>query len=377
MTYNDLPLFEAYIDSTDETGMFVVSLVDAPAVEKNFVAFKDNKKVFSYSIANEEQQKVFGLVMEANKPIYRVDESGFEYYITYNRKTIEMMAEKYFKLGFQNNVDTMHNFDLEDGIILTQMFIKDSEKGVNPIGFEDVNDGSLFAEYHIENADIWNAIKEGTFKGFSLAGQFYIKEAQEVKEAYNKKDNNKLQMKINKVKAMLRKLLAQFGEVATDKGTILWDGEEDLKEGDSVYSLDESGNQIALEDGEYITEDKKVITIQEGKVLSIVDTAAEVDGEEKPIEGAEEGNEGSEGAEETGTTETVETAIAELRKEVDELYKLVDSILEKIGESRKEADERFSKLEKQSASKSATEAFEDLKEDKTESTRMKKRGYKF
>lgn len=373
MTYNDLPLFEAYIDSTDETGMFVVSLVDAPAVEKNFVAFKDNKKVFSYSIANEEQQKVFGLVMEANKPIYRVDESGFEYYITYNRKTIEMMAEKYFKLGFQNNVDTMHNFDLEDGIILTQMFIKDSEKGVNPIGFEDVNDGSLFAEYHIENADIWNAIKEGTFKGFSLAGQFYIKEAQEVKEAYNKKDNNKLQMKINKVKAMLRKLLAQFGEIATSKGTILWDGEEDLKEGDSVYSLDESGNQIALEDGEYITEDKKVITIQEGKVLSIVDTEAEVE-EEKPIEGAEEGAEGSEGAEETGTTET---AIAELRKEVDELYKLVDSILEKIGESRKEADERFSKLEKQSASKSATEAFEDLKEDKTESTRMKKRGYKF
>lgn len=367
MTYNDLPLFEAYIDSTDETGMFVVSLVDAPAVEKNFVAFKDNKKVFSYSIANEEQQKVFGLVMEANKPIYRVDESGFEYYITYNRKTIEMMAEKYFKLGFQNNVDTMHNFDLEDGIILTQMFIKDSEKGVNPIGFEDVNDGSLFAEYHIENADIWNAIKEGTFKGFSLAGQFYIKEAQEVKEAYNKKDNNKLQMKINKVKAMLRKLLAQFGEVATDRGTILWDGEEDLKEGDSVYSLDESGNQVPLENGEYITEDKKVITIQEGKVLSIVDTAAEVDGEEKPIEGAEE----------TGTTETVETAIAELRKEVDELYKLVDSILDKIGESRKEADERFSKLEKQSASKSATEAFEDLKEDKTESTRMKKRGYKF
>ena len=372
MTYNDLPLFEAYIDSTDETGMFVVSLVDAPAVEKNFVAFKENKKVFSYSIANEEQQKVFGLVMEANKPIYRVDESGFEYYITYNRKTIEMMTEKYFKLGFQNNVDTMHNFDLEDGIILTQMFIKDSEKGVNPIGFEDVNDGSLFAEYHIENADIWNEIKEGTFKGFSLAGQFYIKEAQEVKEAYNKKqdnnkDNNTLLMRINKVKAMLRKLLAQFGEVATDKGTILWDGEEDLKEGDSVYSLDEEGNQVPLEDGEYITEDKKVITIKEGKVLSIVDTAAEVDGKEKPIEGAEE----------TGTTETVETAIAELRKEVDELYKLVDSILDKIGESRRQADERFSKLEKQSASKSAKEAFEELKEDKTESTRMKKRGYKF
>ena len=86
------------------------------------------------------------------------------------------MTEKYFKYGYHNNVDTNHNFKLENGITLTQMFIKDTEKGVNPSGFDDVKDGSLFAEFHVENEQIWKDIKEGKYKGFSLAGTFNVEE---------------------------------------------------------------------------------------------------------------------------------------------------------------------------------------------------------
>lgn len=372
-----LPIYEACIDTKDsETGMFVISLVDSPANERDFVAFEEVKQIQTYSIANEEEQKVFGLVMECDKPIYRRNQQGFEYYITYNRKTIEAMTEKYFKMGLQNNVDTMHNFELEDGITLTQMFIKDSEKGVNPIGFEDVNDGSLFAEFHIENAEVWNAIKEGEYKGFSLAGVFIQKEVEQVEKTHNKE--NKLKNKMSKIKEMLRKLLAQFGEVATDKGTILWDGDEDLKEGDAVHTVDEEGNEIALEDGEYQTEDKKIITVQDGKVISIVDVQAEVDDNEgKNVETAEEpeGTEGKTG--EDAPKEEEPTEIQKIREEIDELYKLVDSILEKIGESRREADERFKKLEEMPMAKSAEEAFENLSKGNTEADKMKARGYRW
>lgn len=368
MTYNNLPLFEACIDTKDtETGMFVISLVDSPANERDFVAFEEVKQIQTYSVANDEEQKVFGLIMEADKPIYRRNEQGFEYYITYNRKTIEAMAEKYFKMGLQNNVDTMHNFELEDGITLTQMFIKDTEKGVNPAGFEDVNDGSLFAEFHIENAEVWNAIKEGEYKGFSLAGVFIQKEVKQIEETYNKK--NKIINKMNKVKEMLRKLLATFGEISTNKGVLAWQGDEDLKEGDLVKAIDAEGNEINAEDGEYRTEDKKIITIQDGKVISIVDEEAEVE----PNEGEEEPKEPIEGAE----GETEPTEIQKIREEIDELYKLVDSILDKIGESRREADERFKKLENTPMGKSAEEAFENLSKGDTKADKMKARGYRW
>lgn len=183
----NLPIYEAYIDTGDtQTGMFVISLVKEPAIESDFLSFSKDKVQMKYKIVNEEQQKVFGAVAIADKPIYRIDESGFEYYIVFNKETISKMAEKYFKMGLQNNVDTDHNFKLEDGVTLTQMFIKDSEKGINPTGFEDVTDGSLFAEYHIENYEVWKDIKEGKYKGFSLAGDFFINEKpNEEEQLYN------------------------------------------------------------------------------------------------------------------------------------------------------------------------------------------------
>ena len=192
----DLPIYEAKIDMNDDNvGMFVISLVDAPAVEYDFLAFDKEQKMMTYKISNTEEQKVFGVVMAVDKPIYRND-NGYEYYITYSKETVALMAEKYFKNGLQNNVDTNHNFELEDGITLTQMFIKNTEKGINPIEFDDVNDGSLFAEFHIENTEVWEAIKKGEYKGFSLAGTFLIeKKVDELDEILDMLDKLENKMK--------------------------------------------------------------------------------------------------------------------------------------------------------------------------------------
>lgn len=179
----NLPVYEAKVDMNDDSvGMFVISLVDYPAIEKDFLAFSQ-KKNLTYKVVDDEQQKVYGVVMCADKPIYRNDD-GFEYYITYSKETIALMAEKYFKNGLQNNVDTNHNFQLEDGITLTQMFIKNEDKGINPTGFEDVKDGSLFAEFHIENQEVWQDIKDGKYKGFSLAGTFIVDEKDEEEQIF-------------------------------------------------------------------------------------------------------------------------------------------------------------------------------------------------
>ena len=56
--------------------------------------------------------------------------------------------------------------------------------------------------------------------------------------------------------------------------------------------------------------------------------------------------------------ETEPTEIEKIREEINELYKLIDSILDKIGETRKEADERLSKIEKMSAAAPAVTEIE-------------------
>ena len=158
--------------------------------------------------------------------------------------------------------------------------------------------------------------------------------------------------KLEKIKAELAKLLIKYSVVKTDNGILNYEG-EDLVAGMEVYVEDAEGEKVAAADGTYTTEDGKVITVKEGKVESIGDPVAEVDAvEEVPVEETP--------AEGDVEMEDVNEAIENIRKEINELYKLVDSILEKIGETRDEADERLSKLEKMSVAKPAAEEFEQI-----------------
>ena len=173
--------------------------------------------------------------------------------------------------------------------------------------------------------------------------------------------------KLEKIKAELAKLLIKYSVVKTDKAVLEYDGEE-LVAGMDVYITDEEGNKVPAEDGEYVTEDNKTITVKDGKVESIVDKAAEVDAEEdekkedepmvEPIVEEPMPEDKKEDEEDKVSLEDVNTAIDEIRKEIDELYKIVDSLLKKVGETRDEADERLKKLECKSLAKPASEEFE-------------------
>jgi hypothetical protein len=172
--------------------------------------------------------------------------------------------------------------------------------------------------------------------------------------------------KLEKIKLELQQLLLKHGAVKTDKAVIEYDGEE-LVVNSNVYTTNEDGERLDVEDGAYITEDGTTITIENGKVVSIVEKEEELVEEQPQEEVVEEEIKEEEKTEMEDTT----TAIDELRKEVDELYKLVDSILKKIGETRDEADARFSKLEQMSIAKPASEEFEQIKE-KDKSNRFSK-----
>ena len=164
---------------------------------------------------------------------------------------------------------------------MVQWFIKGA--GVAIDGFDDIADGSLFAEYHVTNEDVWAEIKSGTYKGFSLEGYFNLEPEQN--ENYVQDVIDKWGEYFSKIKNManfkkfataLAKMLAKFASITTDKGVLVWDTEDDLKAGDSVYVQGEDGTRVKAEDGDYKTVDGKVIKVADGKVAVIVDDKAEV-----------------------------------------------------------------------------------------------------
>ena len=271
------PVYEALVTSED-AGMLRISLVDLPAVESNFLAFAkevDEKAVRLYFVRDEERRIVRGVVMRADYPILRRN-GDYEYYIVFRADTIRVMAEKYLAESRQNNVDEMHNHEDVDEVQMVQYFIKDTAAGITPAGFEDIADGSLFAEFHVLNDEVWAKVKDGTYRGFSLEGAFEL--VPEEMKAIPKTDKN--MSKIKRFKAALARLLAEFGNISTDKGILAWDGDEDLKEGDAVFIEDQEGNRETAPDGDYVTTDAKTIVVADGKVSEIKDPEAEVAPEE-------------------------------------------------------------------------------------------------
>ena len=286
VTIGGIPVYDAII-SDAETGMIKISLVDDPAVMSNFQSFDKHHIPQMYEVQDEEKRLVRGVVMRADFPIYRRDDEMGEYYIIYKADQIRIMAEKYLAESRQNDVNLMHEEGSDvDGVQMVQYFIKGD--GIQVDGFDDCADGSLFAEFHILNDDVWAEIKAGTYKGFSLEGYFELQpetDADEVQDIvdllggafrklFKKSDN---MSKLSRLKAALAKAFAALGNVTTDKGILAWDGDDDLKAGDSVYIEDAEGNKTPAEDGDYKTEDGKTIVVVGGQVSEIKDPEAEVD----------------------------------------------------------------------------------------------------
>lgn len=303
VTIDGIPVYQALVDSAD-TGMLRISLVDDPAVQSNFVAFSKQERAAAvpqmYAVQDEEKRLVLGCVMRADFPIYRRDNEMGEYYLIYKADTIRTMAEKYLAENRQNLVNLMHQEETDqDGVQMVQYFIKGN--GLAPVGFEGIADGSLFAEFHIVNDDVWETVKAGTYKGFSLEGVFDLapeKDRASVEEIVDALDgifsrilrNNQTYQKMKKkgILARLAAMLVEMGNVTTDKGILAWDGDADLKAGDAVFIEDKNGNRTPAADGEYTTGEGKVIVVAGGKVAEIRDAAAPAPAEPAPAAAAEE-----------------------------------------------------------------------------------------
>lgn len=169
----ELPVFELKIseDINDDAEVNFVSMVDRPAVQRNWNAFKDISK---FQIANEERRIVSGVIMLADTPIFRSDVTHGDYYVVFSADTIYKIVQRYFKKGFQNNVNMNHDHNLLLlDTTLFESFITDSSRGIMPMkGFEDAPEGSWFGSMYVENDEAWNKVKSKEINGFSVEGIF-------------------------------------------------------------------------------------------------------------------------------------------------------------------------------------------------------------
>lgn len=145
----DLPIYNALI-TDDGEGIRLVSLVSDPAVERKFLMFGEQLR---FSINDEEKHIITGVLMLADTPIFRRSDSLGEYYVVFQPEVIRLMAEKMLLDGRTTAVSVNHSEKVDD-CVLEELYIKDEKRGISPVEFKDVPNGSLFATYKVNNPDL-------------------------------------------------------------------------------------------------------------------------------------------------------------------------------------------------------------------------------
>lgn len=180
----ELQVYKAEIDPSLTSALEVnfIGLVDRPAIEKNFLAFKTQENKAKFTI-NEDRRIISGPAMIADMPLYRKDEQLGEYYVVFDKLAIQTIVEKFSAKGFMQKFNLFHDDQQQvSDVTIFNSFITDSTLGIAaPAGFEDAAEGSWFISAKVNNDAVWEKIKAGILKGFSVEGLFAYMPATKVK----------------------------------------------------------------------------------------------------------------------------------------------------------------------------------------------------
>jgi hypothetical protein len=280
----DLPIIELTLEDLEQ-GVDATALVENPAIQRNWMAFKEHKS-YEFKTHNEDKRILAGALMVADFPMYR-NMNGKEFFVKFSSETIEELVDRMVL----NNKLTAFNFEhdakkeLAD-MHIQQFFIINTELGVNtPIGFEELPNGSLFAFVKVNNEQVWNDyVKTGIVKGFSIEGNFATKEEfseqtflKEFQTIINMTDKKVATSKLDELVAKAKSLFSEDVKVEEKKEEEVKMAEATLTDGTKVMYEGElaEGTIVLLEDGtaapdgEHTFEDGTVISIEGGQVVAV------------------------------------------------------------------------------------------------------------
>jgi len=171
-----MKIVELIIDEEDELGgIDAISLVEQPAIEENWIALNDQKKVKLKTI-DKDKRIILGALLVPNKTIYR-KEGKDEYYIYFSRETVKKASELFLMNGKQNNATLEHKFDIDGLTLVESWIVENKDKDKSALYGMDVPVGTWMGAVKVNNEDIWqDFVKTGDVKGFSIEGFFLDKE---------------------------------------------------------------------------------------------------------------------------------------------------------------------------------------------------------
>jgi len=167
-------IIELLIDETkEEMGINAVSVVESPAIEENFVALQ--KHEVELKEVDTEKRILMGAALIPNKQIYRKNKDK-EFYIYFSEDTVRKASELFLMRSNQNNATYEHERKMLEGMSVVESWIIEDEKTDKSklYGFS-LPKGTWMISMKVNNDEVWQKVKDGEVKGFSIEGYFVDK----------------------------------------------------------------------------------------------------------------------------------------------------------------------------------------------------------
>lgn len=179
MDVKKIKKYKVGIDSETEA----ISMVTEPAIESDFVFLSKDKAIVKEAFSNDEKHMVYGAVLRPDFPIYRNDGEN-EYYLEFTSESIERMARDYMMNYRQGNVTIQHE-EYANEVFMVESWIKqdmDKDKSVSVGLDKSLPIGTWFCGFYVNNNDVWERIKSGELKGFSVEAMIDLEDFAKVKK---------------------------------------------------------------------------------------------------------------------------------------------------------------------------------------------------
>lgn len=179
MDVKKIKKYKVGIDSETEA----ISMVTEPAIESDFVFLSKDKAIVKEAFSSDEKHMVYGAVLRPDFPIYRNDGEN-EYYLEFTSESIERMARDYMMNYRQGNVTIQHE-EYANEVFMVESWIKqdmDKDKSVSVGLDKSLPIGTWFCGFYVNNNDVWERIKSGELKGFSVEAMIDLEDFAKVKK---------------------------------------------------------------------------------------------------------------------------------------------------------------------------------------------------
>lgn len=176
MDNRQLPVFELKIEDENQDGVFAVSLVDSPAIMREFILQSEEKQTVKFQ-AQKEKRTATGALLIPNQLIYRIINNQ-ECFVFYTAETIEKIRNNFFKNQFTKKVNVEHSAEEVEGVFLIESWLTTDKPGKEfELGLTDLPSGSWVGTYYFDfTAEelFTDFVKSGILKGFSIEGLFAL-----------------------------------------------------------------------------------------------------------------------------------------------------------------------------------------------------------